>query len=107
MARLGATENGRISDRLEGAESAPPPAGPELELFTFADVGAGLPLWMPNGMVIHKLEFLALRGRAQGRLSPGGDRTYQGSAVLPLAPPVWRRHVYAPFDIDGEILLRR
>ncbi|MGH6827440.1 MAG: TGS domain-containing protein, partial [Rhizomicrobium sp.] len=37
--------------------------GRELELFTFSpDVGAGLPLWMPNGMVIRQeLEFLALQ----------------------------------------------
>ncbi|MFO1248923.1 MAG: hypothetical protein U1E93_12035 [Alphaproteobacteria bacterium] len=29
--------------------------GKELELFTFdPDVGAGLPLWMPNGMVIRQ-----------------------------------------------------
>src|ERR1700689_4422994 len=36
--------------------------GRDLELFTFSpDVGAGLPLWMPNGMVIRQeLEFLAL-----------------------------------------------
>ena len=41
--------------------------GRELDLFTFPpDVGAGLPLWMPNGMVIRQeLEFLALQGGAQ------------------------------------------
>src|SRR6185503_4837620 len=37
--------------------------GRELELFTFSpDIGAGLPLWMPNGMVIRQeLEFLAVQ----------------------------------------------
>ena len=36
--------------------------GKDLQLFTFSpDVGAGLPLWMPNGMVIRQeLEFLAV-----------------------------------------------
>ena len=48
-----------------GAGEARPPqaSGKDLELFTFSpDVGAGLPLWMPNGMVIRQeLEFLALQ----------------------------------------------
>ncbi|HEY7979156.1 MAG TPA: threonine--tRNA ligase, partial [Rhizomicrobium sp.] len=37
--------------------------GRELEMFTFSpDIGAGLPLWMPNGMVIRQeLEFLAIQ----------------------------------------------
>ena len=53
-----------ICTRLEEAEKRDHrKLGRELELFTFSpDVGAGLPLWMPNGMVIRQeLEFLALQ----------------------------------------------
>jgi threonyl-tRNA synthetase len=50
--------------RLEEAEKRDHrKIGRDLELFTFSpDVGAGLPLWMPNGMVIRQeLEFLAVQ----------------------------------------------
>ena len=87
--------------RLEEAEKRDHrKLGRELELFTFApDVGAGLPLWMPNGMVIRQeLEFLALNEERKDGYKPGGDAAHrQGSAVLPLAPPALlrRRHVCA------------
>ncbi|MEJ0041109.1 MAG: TGS domain-containing protein [Rhizomicrobium sp.] len=47
---------GRLSRAARRAGEARPPAHrKDLELFTFSpDVGAGLPLWMPNGMVIRQ-----------------------------------------------------
>ena len=78
----------------------------ELELFTFSpDVGAGLPLWMPNGMVIRQeLEFLALQEeRKEGYrrvASPhiAKEALYYRSRHLPY----YNEGMYAPLDIDGE-----
>ncbi len=80
--------------------------GKELELFTFSpDVGAGLPLWMPNGMVIRQeLEFLALQEeRRDGyrRVATphiAKDALYYRSRHLPY----YKDDMYAPLDIDGE-----
>jgi threonyl-tRNA synthetase len=80
--------------------------GRELELFTFApDVGAGLPLWMPNGMVIRQeLEFLALQEeRKDGyrRVATphiAKEALYYRSGHLPY----YSDTMYAPLDIDGE-----
>jgi threonyl-tRNA synthetase len=80
--------------------------GKELELFTFSpDVGAGLPLWMPNGMVIRQeLEFLALQEeRRDGyrRVATphiAKDALYLRSRHLPY----YKEDMYAPLDIDGE-----
>ena len=80
--------------------------GKELELFTFSpDVGAGLPLWMPNGMVIRQeLEFLALQEeRRDGyrRVATphiAKDALYYRSRHLPY----YKEDMYAPLDIDGE-----
>jgi len=80
--------------------------GRELELFTFSpDVGAGLPLWMPNGMVIRQeLEFLALQEeRKEGYrrvASPhiAKEALYYRSRHLPY----YNEGMYAPLDIDGE-----
>ena len=80
--------------------------GKELELFTFSpDVGAGLPLWMPNGMVIRQeLEFLALQEeRKDGyrRVATphiAKDALYLRSRHLPY----YKEDMYAPLDIDGE-----
>jgi threonyl-tRNA synthetase len=80
--------------------------GKEMELFTFsADVGAGLPLWMPNGMVIRQeLEFLALQEeRRDGykRVATphiAKDALYLRSRHLPY----YAEDMYAPLDIDGE-----
>ncbi len=80
--------------------------GRELELFTFSpDVGAGLPLWMPNGMVIRQeLEFLALQEeRKEGyrRVATphiAKEALYYRSRHLPY----YNEGMYAPLDIDGE-----
>jgi threonyl-tRNA synthetase len=80
--------------------------GKELDLFTFSpDVGAGLPLWMPNGMVIRQeLEFLALQEeRKEGYrrvASPhiAKEALYYRSRHLPY----YNEGMYAPLDIDGE-----
>jgi threonyl-tRNA synthetase len=80
--------------------------GKELELFTFSpDVGAGLPLWMPNGMVIRQeLEFLALQEeRREGyrRVATphiAKEALYYRSRHLPY----YNEGMYSPLDIDGE-----
>jgi threonyl-tRNA synthetase len=80
--------------------------GRELELFTFSpDVGAGLPLWMPNGMVIRQeLEFLALQEERKDGYkrvaSPhiAKEALYYRSRHLPY----YNEGMYAPLDIDGE-----
>ena len=80
--------------------------GKELELFTFSpDVGAGLPLWLPNGMVIRQeLEFLALQEeRKEGYkrvASPhiAKEALYYRSRHLPY----YNEGMYSPLDIDGE-----
>jgi len=93
--------------RLEEAEKRDHrKIGKEMELFTFsADVGAGLPLWMPNGMVIRQeLEFFALQEeRRDGyrRVSTphiAKDALYLRSRHLPY----YKEDMYAPLDIDGE-----
>jgi threonyl-tRNA synthetase len=93
--------------RLEEAEKRDHrKIGKELELFTFSpDVGAGLPLWMPNGMVIRQeLEFLALQEeRRDGykRVATphiAKDALYLRSRHLPY----YAEDMYAPLDIDGE-----
>ncbi|HEX4293476.1 MAG TPA: threonine--tRNA ligase [Rhizomicrobium sp.] len=80
--------------------------GKEMELFAFSpDVGAGLPLWLPNGMVIRQeLEFLALQEeRKEGYrrvASPhiAKEALYYRSRHLPY----YNEGMYAPLDIDGE-----
>ena len=80
--------------------------GREMELFAFSpDVGAGLPLWLPNGMVIRQeLEFLALQEeRKEGYrrvASPhiAKEALYYRSRHLPY----YNEGMYAPLDIDGE-----
>jgi threonyl-tRNA synthetase len=93
--------------RLEEAEKRDHrKIGKELELFTFSpDVGAGLPLWMPNGMVIRQeLEFLALQEeRRDGyrRVATphiAKDALYLRSRHLPY----YAEDMYSPLDIDGE-----
>ena len=93
--------------RLEEAEKRDHrKLGKELELFTFsADVGAGLPLWMPNGMVIRQeLEFLALQEeRKEGyrRVATphiAKEALYYRSRHLPY----YNEGMYSPLDIDGE-----
>ncbi|HEX4861978.1 MAG TPA: threonine--tRNA ligase, partial [Rhizomicrobium sp.] len=81
--------------------------GRELDLFTFSpDVGAGLPLWMPNGMVIRQeLEFLALQEeRKEGYrrvASPhiAKEALYYRSRHLPY----YNEGMYSPLDIDRRV----
>ncbi|MDE2183303.1 MAG: threonine--tRNA ligase [Alphaproteobacteria bacterium] len=100
-------ELGDYLHRLEEAERRDHRRiGKELELFTFTpDVGAGLPLWMPNGMVIRQeLEFLALQEeRKEGYVRVATphiakETLYQRSGHLPY----YADTMYSPLDIDGE-----
>src|SRR5437868_726758 len=94
--------------RLEEAEKRDHrKLGRELELFTFAsdDIGAGLPLWMPNGMVIRQeLEFLALTEERRDGYSRVAtphitkEALYYRSRHLPY----YKDDMYSPLDIDGE-----
>jgi threonyl-tRNA synthetase len=80
--------------------------GKELELFTFSpDVGAGLPLWMPNGTIIRQeLEFLAVqeerRDGYQRVVTPeiAKEPLYIRSRHLAH----YKEDMYAPLDIEGE-----
>ena len=80
--------------------------GKELELFTFSpDVGAGLPLWMPNGMVIRQeLEFLALQEeRRDGYRRVATPHIAKDSLYLRSRHLLYyKEDMYAPLDIDGE-----
>jgi len=80
--------------------------GREMELFTFSpDVGAGLPLWMPNGMVIRQeLEFLALQEeRRDGyRRVATPHITKEALYLRSRHLPYYAEDMYAPLDIDGE-----
>ncbi|MEA2560949.1 MAG: threonyl-tRNA synthetase [Acidobacteriota bacterium] len=80
--------------------------GKELEIFTFADdVGAGLPLWLPNGTVLRKeLEKLATeeerRDGYQAVVTPilAKEDLYYRSGHLPY----YKDDMYAPIDIEGQ-----
>ena len=80
--------------------------GKELEIFTFADdVGAGLPLWLPNGAVLRKeLEKLATeeerRDGYQAVMTPilAKEDLYYRSGHLPY----YKDDMYAPIDIEGQ-----
>src|SRR5664279_97553 len=80
--------------------------GRDLELFTFSpDVGAGLPLWMPNGMVIRQeLEFLATQEeRRDGykRVSTP-EITKEALYIRSRHLAYYKEDMYSPIDIDGE-----
>jgi threonyl-tRNA synthetase len=80
--------------------------GQEQRLFAFsADVGAGLPLWLPNGMVMRQeLEFLAMQEeRRDGYVRVATphitkESLYYRSRHLPY----FKDDMYPPIDIDGE-----
>src|ERR1700758_4203520 len=80
--------------------------GKDLHLFTFSpDVGAGLPLWMPDGTVIRQeLEFLAVQEeRRDGYLrvvTPEipKEALYIRSRHLEF----YKEDMYSPIDIEGE-----
>jgi len=80
--------------------------GKEMELFTFSpDVGAGLPLWMPNGMVIRQeLEFLALQEeRKDGYVRVATPHiTKEALYIRSRHLPYYADSMYSPLDIDGE-----
>ena len=80
--------------------------GKEMELFTFsADVGAGLPLWMPKGMVIRQeLEFLALQEeRRDGYFRVATPHITKEALYLRSRHlPYYKEDMYSPLDIDGE-----
>jgi len=80
--------------------------GRDLELFTFSpDVGAGLPLWMPNGMVIRQeLEFLALQEeRKDGyRRVATPHITKEALYYRSRHLPYYKEDMYSPLDIEGE-----
>ncbi|MGZ6022626.1 MAG: threonine--tRNA ligase [Rhizomicrobium sp.] len=80
--------------------------GRDMELFTFSpDVGAGLPLWMPNGMVIRQeLEFLALQEeRRDGyRRVATPHITKEALYLRSRHLPYYKDDMYSPLDIDGE-----
>jgi threonyl-tRNA synthetase len=93
--------------RLEEAEKRDHrKIGRDLELFTFSpDVGAGLPLWMPNGMVIRQeLEFLALQEeRRDGyRRVATPHITKEALFYRSRHLPYYRDDMYSPLDIEGE-----
>jgi len=78
--------------------------GKELEIFTFADdVGAGLPLWLPNGAVLRKeLEKLAMEEERRDGYQPvvtpvlAKEDVYYRSGHLPY----YKDDMYAPIDIE-------
>jgi threonyl-tRNA synthetase len=80
--------------------------GKELNLFTFSDeVGVGLPLWLPKGMVLREeLEYLAKQQeRHDGYQSVATshiakETLYQRSGHLTY----YQEDMYAPIDIEGE-----
>ena len=80
--------------------------GKELGLFTFSDdVGSGLPLWMPKGVVIQdELAHLAQREERrdgyQRVVTPHitKENLYYRSGHLPY----YKDDMYKPMDIDGE-----
>jgi threonyl-tRNA synthetase len=80
--------------------------GRELELFTFSpDIGAGLPLWMPNGMVIRQeLEFLAIQEeRKEGYKRVATPHiTKENLFYRSRHLPYYKEDMYSPLDIDGE-----
>jgi threonyl-tRNA synthetase len=80
--------------------------GQDLQLFTFsADVGSGLPIWLPKGTVIRdELERLAReeerRDGYHGVVTPiiTKEALYYRSGHLPY----YKDDMYQPMDIDGE-----
>jgi len=80
--------------------------GRDLHLFTFSpDVGAGLPLWMPNGMVIRQeLEHLArVEERREGyhRVATP-EITKENLYIRSRHLAYYKEDMYSPIDIEGE-----
>lgn len=69
------------------------------------DVGRGLPLWLPNGMIIRQeLEYLAQRFERQDGYQAvatphiGKEKLYTKSGHLPY----YKEDMYNPIELDGE-----
>jgi threonyl-tRNA synthetase len=93
--------------RLEEAEKRDHrKLGKELEIFTLSpDVGAGLPLWLPNGTVMRQeLEFLALKEeRRDGYLRIATPQiTKEALYYRSRHLPYYKDDMYSPIDIEGE-----
>jgi len=102
-------EAGRISPPAgRSREARPSQTGPRnWSCSPFSpDVGAGLPLWMPNGMVIRQeLEFLALQEeRKEGYRRVATPHITKEALLLIVRAtcPITPKGMYAPLDIDGE-----
>lgn len=80
--------------------------GQELELFTFsADVGAGLPLWLPKGMVMRQeLEFLAQQEERRDGYHKVATPQITKEALYYRSRhlPYYKDDMYPPIDIEGE-----
>jgi threonyl-tRNA synthetase len=93
--------------RLEEAEKRDHrKLGRELEIFALSpDVGAGLPLWLPNGTVMRQeLEFLALKEeRRDGYLRIATPQiTKEALYYRSRHLPYYKDDMYSPIDIEGE-----
>jgi threonyl-tRNA synthetase len=80
--------------------------GQDLQLFTFSqDVGAGLPLWLPNGMVMRQeLEFLAVQEERRDGYHRVATPQITKEALYYRSRhlPYYKDDMYPPIDIDGE-----
>jgi threonyl-tRNA synthetase len=93
--------------RLEEAEKRDHrKLGKELELFHFSpDVGPGLPLWMPKGMVLRQeLEFLAQTEERRDGYSRVATPEITKEALYYRSRhlPYYKEDMYAPIEIEGE-----
>ncbi|MCC7432240.1 threonine--tRNA ligase [Candidatus Peregrinibacteria bacterium] len=80
--------------------------GEDLRIFTFSEkIGAGLPLWLPNGAIIieeleklaKETEFKAGYDRVRTPLITKEDLFHQSGHL-----PYYKDSMYSPIDIDGE-----
>ena len=80
--------------------------GREMEIFALsADVGAGLPLWLPNGTVLRQeLEFLAMtEERRDGYVRIATPQiTKEALYYRSRHLPYYKEDMYSPIDIEGE-----
>ena len=81
--------------------------GQELELFTFsADVGAGLPLWLPKGTAMRQeLEFLAVQEeRRDGYVRVATPQITRESLYYRSRHlPYYKADMYPPIDIESIV----
>jgi threonyl-tRNA synthetase len=100
-----------IKQLQEAAERDHRKLGRELKLFMLSpDVGPGLPLWLPNGMVIRdELERLALREeRREGYRRVATPHITREALYLRSGHlPYYRDDMYSPIDVEGEAYFLR